>query len=335
MIGEDPRELSIKIQSLSLYGIEDAHYHLGSPIDFTAEGRGAFYMDSCWATPDNYGAWTLGPEASLIMYLGELPLDKLVSAVFTISDAVVTEQFPSLEVDVLFNDENVGKWVLGLSRNSGTKGQSGARSLEAAAALEHRLSYPAPRSPRQLNWSGDSRLLGFRLTGLRIEPLVVPVYRMGQVIDFTDKGNAAPYLEAGWSARDDYGCWTLGTEATLTLRLDPRPDGPTSLSVFVSDIMVDVTAPTLPVEVSANGKMLAKWTMGPDRTPHQRTVELPAEVIPAGWIPQPGISSRNSSDPCLHGLVRRYQAAGHPADKSRDRRTRTVRTWWLGDGRRS
>ena len=30
----------------------------------------------------------------------------------------------------------------------------------------------------------------------------------------------------------------------------------------------------------ANGKMLAEWTMGPDRTPHQRTVELPAEVIP-------------------------------------------------------
>jgi hypothetical protein len=104
---------------------------------------------------------------------------------------------------------------------------------------------------------------------------------MGQVIDFTDKGNAAPYLEAGWSARDEYGCWTLGTEATLTLRLDPRPDGPTSLSVLVSDIMVDVTAPTLPVEVSANGKMLAKWTMGPDRAPHQRTVELPPEVIPA------------------------------------------------------
>ena len=70
-------------------------------------------MDSCWATPDNYGAWTLGPEATLIMYLGEVPLDKLVSAVFTISDAVVTEKFPSLEVDVLFNDENVGKWVLG------------------------------------------------------------------------------------------------------------------------------------------------------------------------------------------------------------------------------
>jgi hypothetical protein len=138
---------------------------------------------------------------------------------------------------------------------------------------------PTPRSPRQLNWSGDTRLLGFRLTGLRIEPLVIPVYRMGQIIDFTEKGNAAPYLEAGWSARDDYGCWTEGTEATLTLRLDPRPDGPTSLSVVVSEIMVDATAPTLPVEVVANGKMLAEWTMGPDRTPHQRTVELPAEVI--------------------------------------------------------
>ena len=47
------------------------------------------------------------------MYLGELPADKEVSAVFTISDAMVSEQFPSLDVDVLFNDENVDKWVLG------------------------------------------------------------------------------------------------------------------------------------------------------------------------------------------------------------------------------
>jgi hypothetical protein len=281
MIGEDPRELSIKIQSLSLHSIENAHYHLGSPVDFTADGHGAFYMDSCWATPDNYGAWTLGPEASLIMYLGEVPLDKLVSAVFTISDAMVSEQFPSLEVDVLFNDENVGKWVLGPTRETHErKVKVEPEVLKRRHPLSISFHIPIRRSPRQLNWSGDTRPLGFRLSGLRIEPLVTPIYRMGQIIDFTENGNATPYLEAGWSARDEYGCWTQGTEATLTLRLDPCPDGPTSLSVLVSDSMVDATAPALPVEVMANGKMLAEWTMGLDRTAHQRTVELPPEVFP-------------------------------------------------------
>jgi hypothetical protein len=184
-------------------------------------------------------------------------------------------------VDVLFNDENVGKWVLGPTRETQErKVKVEPEVLKRRHPLSIAFHIPTPRSPRQLNWSGDTRPLGFRLTGLRIEPLVTPVYRMGQIIDFTEKGNAAPYLEAGWSARDEYGCWTQGTEATLTLRLDPCPDGPTSLSVLVSDSMVDATAPTLPVEVSANDKMLAKWTMGPDRTQHQRTVELPAEVIP-------------------------------------------------------
>jgi hypothetical protein len=214
------------------------------------------------------------------MYLGELPPDKEVSAVFTISDAMVSEQFPSLDVDVLFNDENVDKWVLGYRDTHERKVKVKPEVLKRRQPLSISFHIRTPRTPKQLNWSGDSRPLGFRLTGFRIELLVAPVYQMGQVIDFTDKGNAAPYLEAGWSARDEYGCWTLGTESTLTLRLDPRPDGPTSLSVFVSEIMVDVTAPTLPVEVSANGKMLAQWTMGPDRTPHQRTVELPPEVIP-------------------------------------------------------
>ena len=113
MIGEDPRELSIKIHKFK--SLRYRGRPLSSRFSRRLYRRGArsFHMDSCWGTPDNYGAWTLGPEATLIMYLGEVPLDKLVSAVFTISDAVVTEKFPSLEVDVLFNDENVDKWVLG------------------------------------------------------------------------------------------------------------------------------------------------------------------------------------------------------------------------------
>ena len=92
-----------------------------------------------------------------------------------------------------------------------------------------------------------------------------------------------------------------GTEATLTLRLDPRPDGPTSLSVLISEIMVDATAPTLPVEVVADGRC---WRSGPWNrivTPHQRTVELPAEGDPSGWIPQPGVESRTPRTPASMG----------------------------------
>ena len=56
------------------------------------------------------------------MYLGEVPLDKLVSAVFTISDAVVRRNSPVSRWMCCSMMEMLGKWVLGpTSRNSGTK----------------------------------------------------------------------------------------------------------------------------------------------------------------------------------------------------------------------
>lgn len=278
-IGDDPRELSIKIQSVTLHGIEDAQYRLGLPVDFTGEGRGASYMNGCWTTPDTYGAWTLGPEASLMMYLDEVP-QMPINAVFTISDAAVADEFPNLEVDVLFNGEKVDKWALGPLRVTHERKlivEPGVVMRRQPLSISFHIL--TPRSPAQLDWSADTRPLGFRLTRLRMEPYVIPLYRMGHVIDFTEKGNAAPYLEAGWSMPDEYGCWTMGGEATLTLRLDAPPDGLSLLSVLVSDSMVDEAAPTLQVEVIANGQTLAEWTMGPHRTSHQRTVELPPEMI--------------------------------------------------------
>jgi hypothetical protein len=43
--------------------------------------------------------------------------------------------------------------------------------------------------------------------------------------------------------------------------------------------MVSEANPNLPVRIIANGKLVAEWTLGPDREVHRRSVDLPAEVV--------------------------------------------------------
>ena len=52
----------------------------------------------------------------------------------------------------------------------------------------------SPRSPKQLNWSTwDTRPLGFRLTKLQLTARVSQ-YKLGDIIDLTDGGNAVAFL---------------------------------------------------------------------------------------------------------------------------------------------
>ncbi len=282
MIGEDPRELGVKIQRVTIHGIERARYRLGSRADFTAGGNGARLMEGCWTTPDIYGAWTLGPEAGLVLNLEDTP-EGPVWAVFTISDAAVSDaaldaEFPSLEVDVLFNGEKVDRWVL-MRGTHDRKLVVGPEVLNRQRPVRISFQISTPRTPAELKWSDDTRPLGFRLTRFRMSPVEFPPYRFGQVIDFTETGNAEDFLGANWTYPDRLGRWTEGQEATLTLRLDQGSAAPLPASFFISDCVVSEHSPYLPVQVAVNGIQIGEWSVGPDRKPHVRTLEIAPEHL--------------------------------------------------------
>jgi hypothetical protein len=282
VIGEDPRELGIKVQRITFASTDQLKYTLRQAIDFREKGSGMYHIDERWTQPDNLGTWTLGADANLVLFLQE-PVDTPVMAAFTITDVAVNDEFPYVNVSVAFNGRNVATWRLGPKRlHEERRVLVPLEILRAENPLTISFHVDSPRSPVQLKWSdSDTRQLGFRLTTLRMDPVRAPKYKLGDVLDFTSAGNAAEFLSGDWTEPDRYGRWTLGERATLTVCLDNPPETATPASFIISDCMVSDTAPELPVRVTANGRFVDEWVLGPSRAPHRRSIELPAAVFAA------------------------------------------------------
>jgi hypothetical protein len=141
----------------------------------------------------------------------------------------------------------------------------------------------SPRTPRTLGWSQQTRPLGFRLTSLRLAPASASQYKLGDVIDFADVGNAVPFLGealgAQWAAPDRFGCWTIGTEAALTVPFQEPPAAAIPATFIVNDCNVGEKQPKIHVLVKANGHAAAEWELGPARHSRKLTIDLPAEAV--------------------------------------------------------
>ena len=279
-IGEDPRELGVKVQRITIAGTDQLRYSLGDTLDFTEKGHGMFHINECWTQPDNLGTWTLGPDANLVLFLNE-PIDTGLLASFLITDAAINADYPYLNVSVAFNGRTVAEWRLGPSRmHDERKIFVPSEALRSQSPLTISFHVEEPRTPQQLKWSdGDTRPLGFRLTTLRMDPVHAPKYKLGDILDFTTGGNAEAFLGPHWSPSDRYGSWTVGPEAALMLGFDKPPTTDVTASFVVSDCAVSETAPELPVQILANDHVVGEWKFGPDRVPHLRSVCLPAWVL--------------------------------------------------------
>lgn len=282
LVGEDPRELGIKIQRITFTGADRLRYSPLESLDFTKEGEGAFHTNECWTQPDGFGVWTLGPDANVVLLLKE-PLEGPVSATFTITDAAVSERHPLLDVSVSINGNLVAVWTLGPTRLTDERRillLDGFPTLDPVRISFHVQS---PRTPIELEWSTwDTRPLGFRLTKFVMGPAGSLKYRLGELIDFTDGGNSAAFvgdfLGTEWALPDRYGSWTVGSEVTMKVPFEEPPSTALPASFVISDCMVSKSAPTLSVRVKANGRVVGEWKFT-DREVHRRSVSLPAEAL--------------------------------------------------------
>ena len=286
VIGEDPRELGIKIQRVEFASTDHLRYSLGKTLDFTENGEGANHTDECWGYPDKLGMWTLGPEAALTLRPVK-SVESLIAAIITVNDIAVNEENPKQDVLVAVNGRHVANWTLGPPRD--TSEQQVLLPTDAWRALEPlSISFHVkdPRSPVELGWSTwDKKPLGLRLNQLRLVPAGHLKYRLGDVIDLTDEGNSIAFvgdrLGVEWALPEPYGSWTVGTEAALKVVFEAPPGRAIPASFVISDCMVSGRAPKLPVLVKANGRVVAEWTLD-DRKVHTRSLNLPPEVFAAG-----------------------------------------------------
>jgi hypothetical protein len=286
VIGEDPRELGIKIQRVEFASKDRWRYSLGEKLDFTENGEGADHTDECWGPPDSFGVWTLGPQATLTLLPAE-PAGFPVAAIFAVNDVAVNQENPHLDVLVAVNGRPLVHWILGPTRDTGE--HRVLLPTDAWHALEPLIvsfHVKSPRSPVELGWSTrDKRPLGLRLNQLRLVPAGPSKYRLGDVIDLTDGGNSIAFvgdlLGVEWALPGPYGSWTVGTEAALKVLFEKPPGKAVPASFVISDCMVSGRAPKLPVVVKANGRVVAEWMLN-HRNVHTRSLNLPPEVFAAG-----------------------------------------------------
>ena len=295
LVGRDPRELGIKVQEVTLTNTEPWRYSLGETLDFTAGGNGIQHADECWDQPDGLGTWTIGPQSDIVLWPREASAIPVV-ATFTINDAVIGPRHPDLEVEIAVNGTPVAQWSRWPTRDTHERTVVlPAPYFRALDPVHISLRVKTPRTSCALGWSTwDQRPRGIRLNKLKLAP--VCQYRLGDTMDFTSGGAAVAFagdsLGVEWAVPDDWGFWTIGQRAQLTVLLDRAAAQDAPMTVVISDCMVRPANPRLPVTVKANGHTVAEWVLD-NRKPHTRTLQLPAaaldqpELILTFEIPEP------------------------------------------------
>lgn len=283
LANEDPRELSVKVQQATFTSADLLRYSISDTLDFTDRGNGAPHLNECWSQPDSFGVWTLGPEANLVLIL-KGPVTEPLAVIVTMNDVAVNAENPALNVRVDINGATVAHWTLGPTRVTDERSILLPKGFPTSDPILISFHIEYPRTPVQLNWSTwDLRPLGFRLNKFRIVPAGSLKYRLGGVIDLTDTGNSpayvGDYLATQWALPDPYGSWTVGQLATIKISFDQAPTTGFPASFVISDCVLSKTFPSLPVRIKANGRQVTEWTLGPERDPHCRTINVPAESV--------------------------------------------------------
>jgi hypothetical protein len=182
VIGEDPREMGIKIQRVEFASKDRLRYSLGTTLDFTDEGNSMVFAGDLlgveWAQSESYGPWTVGTKAALKVLFEEPPGPKPIPAAFVISDCMVCGRAPKLPVVVKANGRVVAEWTLD-DRNAHTRSINLPPEVFAAGPeLTLTFEIPEPHSPASFGWNTDDRPLGFRLARVVIGrgDIEIPVF---------------------------------------------------------------------------------------------------------------------------------------------------------------
>ena len=153
LIGEDPRELGIKVSRITFAGIDCIKFRLAKTVDFTEKGDGMFHLDESWSQPDDLGTWTIGENADLVFYLTERA-ETPVIATFYITDVAVSDAYPRLNISIACNGLNVANWSLGPSRMpEERKVLVAAEILRLRNPLNISFHIDSPRTLQELKWS--------------------------------------------------------------------------------------------------------------------------------------------------------------------------------------
>lgn len=120
-------------------------------------------------------------------------------------------------------------------------------------------------------------------------------------IDFAAGGGGLLYAAEGWGDPENWGTWSIGTHATLRMRLDPVPAGPLDLTLDTR-VVVGPNVPQRDVAITANGHLVADATYTIASAAKTLHAEVPAGAIGADGVLELDFQTTPAASPHSAGL---------------------------------
>jgi len=182
----------------TLQAAEVAQFNCSPDMSFEFEdlGEGGYQMRTHSRSTQRAerGNWSPSPDGSLILHMEEALEAFPAFCEFSITDVVTNQQLPNLVVCVSCNGHEVAEWNL----SRGTHNQE-HKAFVRASLIQGRnglrfsfMVHQAPGSAR-----ANPRLVGFRLTTVKLNSMDVPEYTPGDGTDFTPEPELPVGFEAG------------------------------------------------------------------------------------------------------------------------------------------
>ena len=268
----DTRILGILLQRIELLNfggeatpedfLESEPVSLEEKLDFGFSGKGAHYLQAGWSDPENWGTWSASRSATIFLPTSPAQVDSVVIDFA----AAVSPSHPVQRVDILVNGFQA--FSGSISERSGTlefKIPEAAKSDSfKGITMEFRL--PDAASPKEMGAGEDTRTLALGLRtitlteddnvaalggGKSVEDILdLDPVSSGEKLGFGSSGKGAHYLQAGWSAPEDWGTWSDSRSATVFLKASPAQ---------VDSVVMDFAAAVSPshpvqrVDILVNG----------------------------------------------------------------------------------
>jgi hypothetical protein len=157
----DGREVSLSVLSQNL-----PKYDLGTRLSFTAGAEGFRFLGTGWSQPEQWGVWSDGSDASILLWLGQEP----GSDAWLQLDAqgFVSVKCPEQQIDVSVNSTSIGQLTYSLQRPNGSQSLRVPRDLLVSrrGLIEVQFRFRSDVSPARLGLSSDSRNLALGLNAL-------------------------------------------------------------------------------------------------------------------------------------------------------------------------
>jgi hypothetical protein len=281
----------IEAQLRAVFGLDHDQYSASSvkpgfAIDLTSSGHSDAYKDGHWGAIDGWGCWTDGPWVEIVFPVSpEFTEDFLVS--LRVSGAFIGLNKEPIRVSTSLDGEPLGSSVLAPGWTVVTLRYFLSRGLmRDKQDCRLRLQIENPQSVQavvdatgQLQIGENPQELGIRVQSISFASNDILKLPLGTIIDFTENGRGLNHMTEYWTQPDSLGSWSLGPESSLLFVLEDRPCEGAVARLTVTDVAVNDAHPRLNVTVLANGEEMARWQLGPQRTPEERSFFLPPNAL--------------------------------------------------------